>query len=638
MKASIKSVAGLAACVALCAAAHAGTPTGCPDFDVELPRATGGAVIRAADFGFSETNDHNAAAINAALAEARRVRASRLELAPGTYRCFEDGALGERALPSGVVIDGFEDFTFDGKGATLVFRRDHAPLATQAELLENEGNVEVRNCVRTVVENFNIDWDWENDPLAVWCTCAAKHVDEADNASYIDFDLEKPHPKYPNPVPVQLLTPMAADKSGARMTGNRGVRAYFGMSLGHIGAKSEWISPTRLRMWPYVRPAKGYVTDESLNRYKAKNNRSLVKAIDIGGTYVISHCYYGLNGIVLTSNRHFTLRNVDIWACRGLGVETRGAQKWWQLVNVNVRPKPGCRYPVTSTADAHHVVQSQGFGKMVGCEVTMNQDDHFNYHDRTQIAQTRGPRTVEVVNNRGVAYTLFHVGTLIALRHEDFSDAGWTGRIVKIDGERITFDRDLPPQKGMLFVLLDKGYATENFLFKDCWFHDSPWHRGIVQGNNVTIDGCRFGPMIGTPLKFISCYTYTCWCEGIGCSNVVVRNCRFENCLSSRYENNPQIIVSMQTPPEHWPQRHERITHAAFAREVEAMVAAGRTVKPCRDAVCDILVERNTFVNPPGLLLTSENASRITFRDNAVEWREPVFRRLPCAGQVRMQE
>ena len=363
-----------------------------------------------------------------------------------------------------------------------------------------------------------------------------------------------------------------------------------------------------------------------------------VKAIDIGGTYTISHCYYGLNGFVLTSNRHFTLRNVDIWACRGLGVETRGAQKWWQLVNVNVRPKPGCRYPVTSTADAHHVVQSQGFGKMVGCEVTMNQDDHFNYHDRTQIAQTRGPRTVEVVNNRGVAYTLFRVGTLIALRHEDFSDAGWTGRIVKIDGEHITFDRDLPPQKGMLFVLLDKGYATENFLFKDCWFHDSPWHRGIVQGNNVTIDGCRFGPMIGTPLKFISCYTYTCWCEGIGCSNVVVRNCRFENCLSSRYENNPQIIVSMQTPPEHWPQRHERITHAAFAREVEAMVAAGRTVKPCRDAVCDILVERNTFVNPPGLLLTSENASRVTFRDNGVEWREPVFRRLPCAGQVRIQE
>ena len=137
----MKSVAGLAACVAVGAAAFAGTPTGCPDFEVELPRATGSAVIRATDFGFSETNDHNAAAINAALAEAKRVGACRVELAPGTYRCF-DGP--------GVQIEDLEDFTFDGKGATLVFRRDHAPLATQAELLENEGNVEVKNCARTV--------------------------------------------------------------------------------------------------------------------------------------------------------------------------------------------------------------------------------------------------------------------------------------------------------------------------------------------------------------------------------------------------------------------------------------------------------------------------------------------------------
>ena len=62
------------------------------------------------------------------------------------------------------MIDGFEDFTIGGKRVTLVFWRDHAPLQTQAELLENVGNVEVKNCVRTEVENFNMDWNWENDP------------------------------------------------------------------------------------------------------------------------------------------------------------------------------------------------------------------------------------------------------------------------------------------------------------------------------------------------------------------------------------------------------------------------------------------------------------------------------------------
>ena len=39
------------------------TPTGCPDFTVELPHGRGGAVVRAADFGFSRESDTNAAAV-----------------------------------------------------------------------------------------------------------------------------------------------------------------------------------------------------------------------------------------------------------------------------------------------------------------------------------------------------------------------------------------------------------------------------------------------------------------------------------------------------------------------------------------------------------------------------------------------
>lgn len=51
--------------------------TGCPDFIVERPHKRGGAVVRAADFGFSRESDTNAAAVNAALAEAKRIGAAR---------------------------------------------------------------------------------------------------------------------------------------------------------------------------------------------------------------------------------------------------------------------------------------------------------------------------------------------------------------------------------------------------------------------------------------------------------------------------------------------------------------------------------------------------------------------------------
>ena len=596
---------------------------------VEPPCRKGGATIRAIDFGLNKASERNQDAINAALAEARRIGATCVELAPGSYRCF-DG--------NGIHIEGFEDFTFDGKGATLVFRRDHAPLDHQAAQLDGVANVEISHCLRTVVKNFNMDWDWDSDPLAIWCKCIDKHIDEACNASYADFELDLPHPRYPQPVPVQLLTPMAADRSGPRMDGRCGPRAYFGMSLGHIGTKSAWLSPTRLRIWPFVKPVYGHFSPKALWRYTPEANRSITEEIDVGGTFIVSHCYYGLNGFVLTSNQHLTLRDIDIWSCRGFGVETRGAQKYWQLVNVNIRSKPGEKRPVTSTADAHHVAQSLGFGKMISCEVTMNQDDHFNYHDRSQIAWTRGPRTVEVVNRRGIAYTLFKVGSRIRLRQEDFADTGWIGEIVGIEGESVTFDRDLPEQTGMLFVMVDAEFATENFLFKDCRFHDSPWSRGLYNGNNATFDGCTFGPMVGRPLFLLSCYTYNVWCEGIGCANVVIRNCRFENCLDVRAERgaSAQIMAEIAIPPSYDPEPNLPIANEAFAKRVVENKVAGRWVKPSGDALRGILVEKCTFVNPRGYLLRTVNGSDITFRDNTVEWSDLLCERLPYAGGVSM--
>ncbi|MCR5751294.1 MAG: right-handed parallel beta-helix repeat-containing protein [Kiritimatiellae bacterium] len=634
MRKNRKLVSATLATLAAFTAAFA-EPTGCPDFEVELPRATKGPVVKATDFGLSEANENNIGAITAALAEAKRIGASRVELAPGTYRCFER-TKGER----GIIIEGFTDFTFDGKGATLVFRRNHAPLEHQADQLYDAGNVEVQNCQRTLVENFNMDWDWEKVPLASWVKCVGKHEDEAEGASYADFEFDRPHPDYPGHVPVKLLTAMSADRCGGRMDDSFGEPGYFGSSLGHIGTKSEWLSPTRLRVWPFVKPDYGYFAKEAEARYRPGRNREFTKKIDVGGTFALSHSYYGLNGFVFTSNRHFTLRNVDLWACKGFAVEVRGSQKYWQLVNFNIRQKPGEKRPCTSAADAYHVAQSLGYGKMVGCEISMHVDDHFNYHDRTQIAMKRGARTVEVVNNRGVAYTLFKTGSRIRLREESFADTGWVGSIVKIEGERITFDRDLPEPKGMLFVLMDADFATENFLVKDCRFHHNPWSRGLFNGSNATFDGCTFGPMVGRPIFLLSCYTYNVWCEGIGCRNIVVRGCRFENCLSDNSwhveKDAPQIKASIRLPPEFSRMESTPIENAAFAAQVAANIAAGRQVRPSPDAVSDILVERCTFVNPRGYVLLGENASRVTFRDNQILSDGSEWNPFPFAGKIRL--
>ena len=121
-------------------------PSGAPDFEVEPPRPKNPATVFAADFGFDEANDDCAAAINRALAHCRKTGASKLALAPGTYRCF-----GSR----GIEVDGFEDFEIDGRGATLVFRRpSDLSLLPQHAVVEDAANFMVKNCLRVRISGL----------------------------------------------------------------------------------------------------------------------------------------------------------------------------------------------------------------------------------------------------------------------------------------------------------------------------------------------------------------------------------------------------------------------------------------------------------------------------------------------------
>ena len=158
---------------ALAVGLASGANVGCADFEVEQPRPHGG-IIRAEDFGFSTTNEDNAAAINRAIEACRRDGASRLELTPGTYRCHGS---------DGIVLDGWEDLTLDGKGALLVFWRKHPKDwdAKDGGPVGEGVNLFLNRCRRVRVENLTMDWDWGVAPLGFLGVCVDKHIDEADN-------------------------------------------------------------------------------------------------------------------------------------------------------------------------------------------------------------------------------------------------------------------------------------------------------------------------------------------------------------------------------------------------------------------------------------------------------------------------
>jgi len=589
-------------------------PTGCPDFVVERPRAVASPhVVRAADFGFSTASDKNAAAINRALAEAKRLGAARVELAPGTYRCFDE---------PGVVLRGFTDFTLDGKGAVLVFRR--APEyrgQPQSELILDKGNVLADACVRTELRNFTLDWDWETDPLASFVRVTAKHEDKtAPENSYVELtfvDWER-HPKYPEPVPVQKINAMDECRTRFRA----GPRLFsFGQTEGHFEARNMWVKPNVLRLWPGL-PMEGRNQNPMVRfNYNPTENLNRVRRFEDNGFYRLLHCYYGKNGINLNGNRHLAVRNVTVWSCFGMAMVTDGPQSHTEIEGLHVRPPtreeiaaayPGAVFrprPVTSTSDGFHVARSQGYYRLLGCSWTLNNDDSINFHDRFTIAVRGGDRVLDVVNRRGAEYFRVAAGAEVELRYPDFAPTDFRARVTKVVGNRIYLDRTMPPQRGQCFLVWDRTYGTDNVHVKDCLFDESGF-RNIFSPSNLTIEDCRFHRTNGYPIRFIADYRSDLWCEGMGARNLVVRNCRFEdvNVLNPEWS----VISAVCVTPTDWD-----------VGKVDPGFVGG-----------NVLIEDCTFVRPHGPAVEFTTGSDVLVRNVTVDLRGVDRAAHPAAGKM----
>ena len=570
--------------------------TGCPDFAVEPPRLHNANVVRAVDFGFSVASEKNATAINRALEAARRIGASKVELAPGTYRCFDE---------SGIAIRDFSDFVFDGKGAVLVFRR--APefrCQPQSELILEKGNMLVRRCVRTEVRDFIMDWDWESDPLAAYVKVVARHVDEKEGAkSFVDLefvDWEK-HPKYPNPVPIQTLRAMDRDKGRFRAASG----FQCGATEGHFGAKNEWIASNTLRVWPGIPMPECNQNPETGFSYSPTENMARVKKLEEGGFYRVQHVYYGKNGINLDSNSHLTLRNVSVWSCFGMGMVVDGTQEFWQVENFSVAPPneamfkaayPNAKYrprPVSSVSDGLHVARSRGSCRYVNCRWSLNNDDSANFHDRFTLAVRVADKVLEIINRRGAGYFRVAPGAEIELRKPNFAPTGFRAKVVKITGNRLHVDHALPQQEGPCFLVWDRTYGTDRILLENCVFEDTGW-RNLFSSSDLTISGCTFRRTSGYPLRFIADYRSNLWCEGMGVTNVVVRDCLFEdNCTLA--PGMAQISTACVTPPD-W-------NVGAIS---PSFVGGG------------MLIERCSFIRPTGPVLDLSCGKDVVFRNNQI--------------------
>jgi len=479
-----------------------------------------------------------------------------------------------------VKFEKLSDFEFDGQGSTFVFLKKKGDL------------IAINACERALFKDFNLDWDWDKDPLAsVVRVEAVEPFGEYVDFKFIDYE------KFPKAdvrvADIEQLDPetMSVGCEGAF---NTGFEFFRGKSS---APKTEWVSGNVLRVFSGEQQKKLFAD-------KLKN----------GTLFRMRHYVYDMVGISMRDNANLTLSGVNIYSCPSHALLTTGKQHHWQLLNTNIVRPPGTKRPITCTADHHHIGQSLGYFKMDGCEFSLGGDDCLNIHDVSGYGVKASERAIASPKHIG------NVGDLVELRQDDYSPAGFTGRIKSIGSSNspknpklFTFEEPLPEQKGENFITFNRAYDSGNVIIRNCYFHDNRARALLILAHDVTIENNSFFHNQMGAIKIETGYTFNVWSEGYGASNIVIRGNVFDSVNpvgAYRNELVPTIYISvyLKTDP-----------------------SSEKTMYPI---LHDILIEGNKFVNNPGAIAYACSAKNVFIKGNSIVNDLPRKVELPYRGSV----
>lgn len=465
-------------------------PTGAQPFTVDAPVNPQGPILNLADFGAvadgnsppSTGPDRNLAAFKAAIAKCREVKASKLIVPKGVYR-----------ITSGqtIVFDSLHDFTFDGGGSTFLFHQ-----------IKGGAGMLIKHCNRIVFSEFNLDWDWNIDPLA----SVGRLLKVGPNTSFFEMRFETAAPLDPkrwvtmNPLDEKLRVPGA------------------GQEFGNFGPKKiEQIDAQTVRVWPsWPVPAKA------------------------GQLYLLRHHIDEKHAIVMADNTHLSLRYVTVFSFPGIGFIVGGDQHHFELLHCRITYPEGVRRPITTTSDGFHIGQSQGFIRLEDCDFGYMGDDCVNIHDNIHSGVQRVDAHTLIVENIVPWVCPYAPGDKVEIRNEDYSPTGFTGTVnqAKPDYKNKTwtlvFDQSLSVHIVSDAILFNHRYGSHNCIIRNCYFHENRARGVLCNTADWLVEGNRFYHNQHSAMLLIADVGPS-WSEGFGAQNVIIRHNQFDssNCMGA---------------------------------------------------------------------------------------------------------
>lgn len=528
-------------------------------FYIQRPKADKLNEVDAADFGLSENNEDNYFAFQKALNYCSQHPQTKLVIDKGTYYFRNANSLD---------ANNCTDLLIEGSDATFVFSSTGYRF-----FIRNSDCVEIRN--------LNFDWNWAEKPLASVITV------QNNNPDAHTVDLVFRNAEYCNENSRLMAITQCDAETFTFGEKNSSKEVYLYQDATAIKSV-EKISDNTLRV----------------------THNGCMNSFENGEKYILRFFVYDGTVFNLRNySKNITFDNVNIYGSSGMAYICEGNCSHFQIINsfIGIKPEHKNSRCVSLTADAIHIVNTNGCFNVSGCDISGMGDDAINVHDGLGYVSRVNGNTLTLI----ASAIRLEAGDTLAFKNDKFENTSLTAKIVSVKAlEGITKEvvvEALPKGVAEGWTAYSKECNSGNYVIRNNYFHENRARGLLLQSSNGLCENNRFYKTMAQAIKVVMDIEPTLWQEGIGVDNLVIRNNTFEKCNYSDWGTVIEIGTNI----------------------------AGRNAETA--VFTNVEITSNTFTDIPSKLLKANNVNGLVFSQNTVDDGE-FFEDNSSKGKIQMHE
>ncbi len=510
-------------------------------FFIQRPKADKLNEVNAADFGLSEENEDNFAAFQSALNYCSQHPQTKLVIDKGTYYLRST---------NGLDANNCTDLLIEGNDATFVFSSTDYRF-----FIRNSDCVEIRN--------LNVDWNWKESPLASVVTVQNSNTDTNTldlvfkDAEYCDENC-------------RLMAITQCDPE----------TYTFGAKY---SSKEVYLYQDETNIKSFQK-----ISDNTLR----VTHNGCMNGFEDGETYILRHYVY--NGTVFNLrdySKNITFDNVSIYGSPGMAYICEGNSSHFQIINsfIGVNPEHKDKRCVSLTADAIHIVNTNGCFNISDCDISGMGDDCINVHDGLGYVSAVNGNTLTLI----ASAMRLEAGDNLGFKNDKFENTDLTAKVVSVKAlEGITKEvvvEKLPDSVTEGWTAYNTECNSGNYVIRNNYFHENRARGLLLQSSNGLCENNRFYKTMAQAIKVVMDIEPTLWQEGTGVDNLIIRNNTFEKCNYSDWGAVIEIGTNI----------------------------AGRSAETA--VFTNIEISSNSFKDIPSTLMRTDNINGLVFSENTVD-------------------